>query len=428
MNETRDRIAERSVWAVLVVLGALLALWARQTDGVVRLPAVESRWGWAVVGLASVFLAGGLMRRAPGGVHRLMPGPIHIGFAGMAVGLSLVLGSASGLWLVSPVVIAGAAAVAWGSRRARRGGGPLIRIAPDDEGRPDVWAKLSVFPLVFIPWTLAYKAVTAMGVPHGAVVSYLPMERRWGVVRWTELIYFTPYVLVTISPLLARTNRQLRRFELSGLLATGVVTFIFVTVPLIAPAKAFDHSGVLGWMLEAERAVDEVEGTACFPSFHVIWSCIGATLLAELWPRWRALIWAWAVAVSVSCVTTGMHSVVDIVAGFAIFPLFAEPGRIMRAVSGWRASMMRWGGWRGEGGSVVIGAAVVLGAMALVAVRMWSAGAMPAMVCGYAMILAGLGWLAVVPNAAGERGGVVRMEAWKAMALIAAGVVLTCLH
>jgi hypothetical protein len=80
--------------------------------------------------------------------------------------------------------------------------------------------------------------------------------------------------------------------------------------------------------------LDLNNGTAAFPSFHAFWAFLGASVFAARWPRWRYLAWTWATGVSLSCVFTGMHGAVDIVAGFALYLLtwFHQP--ILQSLNG----------------------------------------------------------------------------------------------
>jgi len=80
-------------------------------------------------------------------------------------------------------------------------------------------------------------------------------------------------------------------------------------------------------MMLIERRLDRNNGTAAFPSFHVVWAFLGAAVFAsrqQLSPRGRRLAgawWIWAALVAMSCVMTGMHSLTDVLAGFAVFVL-----------------------------------------------------------------------------------------------------------
>jgi membrane-associated phospholipid phosphatase len=192
-------------------------------------------------------------------------------------------------------------------------------LPPDDGASPRIWHRLVVFPLLFVPWLVMYEWVVYRGPAAGALQSYLPGEVQWPIWQWTEVLYFSPYVLVTLAPLCAPTNRVLRRFIIAGGIATVLVFIMFLAVPVIAPPRPFHPSGILGHMMLYERAMDLNNGTAAFPSFHVVWAFLGAAVFAARWPRTRVACWLWAVLVAGSCVLTGMHSLLDIIAGFAVF-------------------------------------------------------------------------------------------------------------
>jgi membrane-associated phospholipid phosphatase len=190
-----------------------------------------------------------------------------------------------------------------------------------DDAPPSWLARLIVFPVLFIPWLVVYEWVVYRGPAAGAFQTYLPGEWRWPVWQWMEVLYVSPYLLVTLAPLIARTRGVLRRFLAAGLIATVLVTLIFVTLPAYAPPRPFEPSGVLGRMMLWDRRMDLNNGAAAFPSFHVVWSFLGAAVFAKRWPRIAPLCWIWATGVSASCVFTGMHSLLDVVAGFLVYLL-----------------------------------------------------------------------------------------------------------
>jgi phosphatidylglycerol:prolipoprotein diacylglycerol transferase len=115
-----------------VVLPALLVAWARSTEAVVHAPSWhDSRLGIGLCAMGALSmiagwlslwrLGGGLPMNAfppprlvTRGVYALLAHPIYAGFGAMSVGVSLATGSASGLWLVSPAVMLGAAALVLG--------------------------------------------------------------------------------------------------------------------------------------------------------------------------------------------------------------------------------------------------------------------------------------------------------------------------
>ena len=225
----------------------------------------------------------------------------------------------------------------------------LTLVPPEDGATPSVWHRLVVFPMVFVPWLVIYEWVVYRGPAAGALQSYLPGEVDWPIWQWMEVFYFSPYVLVTLAPFVAPTNRVLRRFVLAGSIAMVLVFLMFVTIPVIAPPRPFHPSGILGQMMLRERAMDLNNGTAAFPSFHVVWAFLGAAVYASRWPRLRSASQLWASLVAASCVLTGMHSLIDIVAGFGAFtlvynyPWFRLQLRLRRLHSASRVPQMNLG-------------------------------------------------------------------------------------
>jgi membrane-associated phospholipid phosphatase len=82
--------------------------------------------------------------------------------------------------------------------------------------------------------------------------------------------------------------------------------------------------------------------TAAFPSFHTLW----AIFVARLY-RPRLLGVAYVLAIALSCITTGMHYIPDVIAAFAIAPLCLYPQRVWKRVL-WLAERVAnsWREWR----------------------------------------------------------------------------------
>jgi membrane-associated phospholipid phosphatase/protein-S-isoprenylcysteine O-methyltransferase Ste14 len=335
----------------VIALPALLIGWARLTENVVRVPAYESMpIGAAVAAVGAVVMVSGMvtltvygkglpmnayppLRFVREGIYQLISHPIYAGFSTLCIGTAIAFNSSSGLWLVSPVVILGCVALVEGYERhdlRNRFGStqpkPLIHIPGDETTRPARMDRLSVYVLVLAPWLILYEAVRFIGIPEDAVVAFLPFEKDLPVYEWTEMFYLSTYAFVLLAPLVARTNRDLRDFSISGLIATGLVILLFLAVPLIAPPRPFTPHGLLGRLLASERAYDTP--AAAFPSFHVVWAFLAAKVYARRMPSFNLFWWAWAVLISISCITTGMHAVVDVLGGFIVVLFVTRIGAI----------------------------------------------------------------------------------------------------
>jgi protein-S-isoprenylcysteine O-methyltransferase Ste14 len=333
-----------SAWAVAAPL--LLVAWAAATADVVPLSTIHAPAAGSALALAGIALmgmgmhalavhGGGLPMNAyppprfvAAGVYAWTGHPIYVGFVTLAFGVSIASGSASGLWLVTPVAALALAALVLGYERhdlrRRFGQRRRARIALPTArpGRPTAAEQVSVYLLVLLPWLLAYEALHLIGAPRDAIPSHLPFERAWPVIEWTEIIYASAYAMILATPLIVRSRPALRRFAVTGLLATAIVTFIYVLVPLVAPPRPFEPATLAGRLLAFERSMSNT--VAAFPAFHVIWPLIAMEAWHANGRRWGRVAAVWTVLIAASCITTGMHSLADVVAAFAIFPLLSR--------------------------------------------------------------------------------------------------------
>jgi protein-S-isoprenylcysteine O-methyltransferase Ste14 len=333
------RIAYGALFVVVLPVG--LALWARAASSAVPLRAIRSTPIGATLVVLGLFLlvAGGreLMARGGGlpmnafppprfvrsGIYRWIRNPMYLGFGLVIAGVSIAVGSAAGLWLVTPVTCLGAAALVYGYERhdlARRFGPdapspPLLSLPRGDGEPPTVAQRAAVFVWVLVPWLVSYAAVQALGPPPDAFQTALPFERSQPVIEWTEVVYASAYVFVPVTVLVIRTRRALRRFAIEGLIATVVVTLAWLAIPVVAANRAFEPTTIAGRMLAYE--LSHSNGVAAFPAFHVLWSFIGA----EAWSAnaggsrraiWTWLGWIWALFIAVSSLTTGMHTLAEV--------------------------------------------------------------------------------------------------------------------
>ncbi len=332
------KLAYGTVFVVLLPL--FLVWWARSTNDLVALPIVRDQLLGIVVtlcgavimflGMATLTIRGnGLPMNAyppaqyvHSGIYAYFSQPIYAGFCGLAIGLSILFGSPSGLWLVSPILMLGCAALVCGFERQdlqeRFGDAisrPIISLPASHDGPATLSERISVYVLVFLPWIILYEAVLVLGSPSGAVELALPFERTVPVMEWTEFFYASTYVFVLLVPLLPLSSRQLRAFAVDGLAATAFVVFCFLILPFVAVPRPHVPLGILGTLLDFERAHDGP--VAAFPSFHVVWSMLAAAAFSRTLPRGRYVWYLWSAAISASCFTTGMHTLADIAGGCA---------------------------------------------------------------------------------------------------------------
>jgi protein-S-isoprenylcysteine O-methyltransferase Ste14 len=325
--------------AFCVVLPILLWTWARHA-------AVELEWPLPMAPLAGVLLAalgGGLMlaamatlardggglpmnlypppRYCATGPYRWFAHPIYVGFGLLCLGVSFVFSSPAGVYLVTPVVAAGAFALVVGYERPallRRHPGAAQHVTlltlPRGDSPLTVRDRLAVGFGVLVPWLALFLWAVELGPPRDAVAPWLPGEQTWPVLAWTYPFYASTYLFVALAPFWARDARALAEFARAGRAATVLHLYLYLVVPITVEPREFTPLGPLGRLLafEGEHAAT---GAAAFPSFHVTWAVLTALLAARSWPRYRGAAWMVAATISISCSTTGMHAVADIVAG-----------------------------------------------------------------------------------------------------------------
>jgi membrane-associated phospholipid phosphatase len=286
-----------------------------------------------------------------GAVYGFVSHPIYVGFVFICAGCSIVAGSASGLWLTTPVVAMASAALVMGYELPdmRKRFGSIVsgdRFLPTDESSvPSRRERIRCLVTTLFSWLVLYEGVVHRGIPADAVIAYLPFERHLPVLQLTEIFYISLYPAVFLAFLAVSTRGTLRLLCIRALVSMALVIPIFLSVPLISPPRPFIPASFLGSLLTWERALDSA--AAAFPSYHVIW----AFLVAEAMGggiRWRRILWrTWAVLVSVSCVTTGMHALIDVVAGLllVVFLLHVERAWLrLRDGTQWIANS--WKEWR----------------------------------------------------------------------------------
>jgi len=370
------------------LLPILLAVWAAAAARNIALPPFGSAGlgvAFAAVGIGMMAIAMWHLRRFGGGLpmnafppprlvkrgaFRYIPHPIYCGFVMACLGTSMAAQSPAGLWLVTPAAAAGCTALVFGYERPDlwKRFGTILRILPEDEDAPlSTIDRVRYLLFAPLPWVALYKLTTqipALGTPFA-----LPFEDRLPTWPWTTICYQSLYPVVIAVPWFARTRRDLRRLMIAVWLSMAVVFPLYWVMPSAAPRRPLAMGGWTAWLLNCDRVGDPP--VAAFPSFHVLWSIFVARVFR---PRW--LGWLYAACVSVSCLTTGMHYLADIVAAALLAPVFLWPERVwpvLRRAAEWFANS--WQEWRiGPVRIINHGLYAGLGAFAHVAIAMAAAG------------------------------------------------------
>ncbi len=385
---------QRTLFGVL--LPVVLIAWARAAEPLIGLPAWGNRpWGIGLTAFGLALLAGGLFSRE---LTRWLPRPVHTGFSVVAFGVSMIAASRAGMWLVAPAIALGAVALAMGERRSTR---PLL--PPADDAEPTLDERVRFWFIAGLPWVVLYEFTSHMRLPGQAF--RFDFEDQLPVWPITSLLYQSIYLAVTVAPFLARTNRELRTLTLSVWVSSAVIFPFYWLVPTTGPQRDIPGTHVLAKLLSFEHRT--YAPSAAFPSFHVLWAIFVGRLFRPAWVRW-----AFVLTVSISCITTGMHYIPDLLAAFVVAPIFLEPRRLL-----WNP-LKQFGESLGIGPDQ-LGWALAHASMVPILLSMWWRATPPALMAGSGLMGAGL----LLFAAQGRRGG----AQWVAATAALGGALLTAL-
>lgn len=335
----------------IVIIPSLLVIWTQCTSSEINLPVPSNQIVNSIVLALGLFLvlAGmhnlwfygkGLPMNAyppksfvSNGVYSITSNPIYLGTAILSFSISALTQSASGFWLVSPIFTLMMISFTVGFENERnlkvfgqQNYRPFLSLPEVSELSPTFKDRLTVFIIVYLPWLLMYEAFIFIGVPKDAIYSNLPIESQLPVIEATTICYLFAYLYALLIPFIINTKKVLRRFEIDVLLASCFSAILFFTVPFIVRQPQFVPNSILGDLLFLDRANDGV--SAAFPAFHVIWAFLSAFYFSIALQKLKWLWYCLAVLIAISCITTGNHSIIDVVAGVIVFKLVTTKKQI----------------------------------------------------------------------------------------------------
>jgi hypothetical protein len=271
------------------------------------------------------------------GIYAFTKHPIYSGAVMISFGLSIVARSASGFWFISPLFTLMIVAYIFGFENERthmifgeQNYKPFLSLPTSSDISPAPVDRIVSCFLVFVPWLLVYEAFIFIGVPKDAISTNLPFEKHFTVWEFSEVFYTFTYIFVLLVPLIIKSRAQLRSFIIDAWFATIVVGIIYLVFPFIVKQREFIPHSFFGNLILFERAMDGETGA--LPSFHVIWAFISARYFSKSNMRLKWLWYMLAVLISVSCITTSSHSILDVIGGFCTFIVIAYRTQIWRFI------------------------------------------------------------------------------------------------
>jgi len=330
-------------------------------------------------------------------VFRLFPHPIYVGFCLCVFSCFALVGSRAGFWIAGPVTIGAIIALVFGyegPELRQRLGEPRVRALfslPDDEDdRLSLLTRVALILLAWAPWAVVYSLLSGLPTPSSVEELRFPFE--WSLPRpaYWFWIYSLAYPFVALAPLAFREGRS-ARLTIQGIWTASAIGFLWM---LLFPGKAAflqPAESSYDWLVIANRTLD-AEWLAC-PSFHSAWAFTAAGIYARNYRALRIPSFILAALIAVSCVASGSHALIDVLAGVLLAALALNFDKIANAlVETSQKTANSWKSWR-------------IGRFRIISHATWTA----ASACAGTLIVLGLAgsshiWSLLVVTASGVSG------------------------
>lgn len=256
-------LSGKILYALLFVgiIPILLWLWAERTESVINYPPVKSSfWGIAIMVAGGLLMIWGMLalmtfgkglpmnpyppeRFVYKGPYRLVGHPIYWGCGILMCGISILTGSASGLWLVTPVTILAMIALVWGFENIdlkRRFPGvktqTWLSISRKESQPPSLRDRLSAIFLI-IPLLLTGNLV--VGFLEGGTVPLF--GGSWNIHPLFEWPWFWIFSVLFVTGVPVFLNRQdrIREWTLSIWIAFALSIYISLLWPAVGAQYFF---------------------------------------------------------------------------------------------------------------------------------------------------------------------------------------------
>ncbi|MCP3930753.1 MAG: hypothetical protein GY705_16825 [Bacteroidetes bacterium] len=166
------------------------------------------------------------------GIYTFFSHPIYVGFCGLAIGLSIWFESATGLWIVSPLVILGCFALVLGyekedlqKRFPDNKFSPILSLPPNNYSKASWEQRIAVYILAFLPWvTINWSVAFLDDIEGSKELLVLIKENIFANLQSYYLLsWILSLVFVLFVPLLVSKSSHLRHFTIMSWIATGII-------------------------------------------------------------------------------------------------------------------------------------------------------------------------------------------------------------
>ncbi len=251
----------------LIIIPMLLLFWAGVTEELISYPAIHAPvvgGGLISIGVVLMLSAMFYLKRygkglpmnayppttfVKGGPFKLFKHPIYWGFVFLLIGYFLLTGSASGLWLVTPVTILSIMALIWGyekldleKRFPTESIQTLLALPPNRPEHAHFKDRL-----ICLLWIVAMLVLTnyLTQLLVNPVLSVVEKFFALEIFKGKQDLWFLNFVFVMMVPFFIARKDLLWRWSISGLVGISLTLFITLTFPDVAATYLPSESAFL---------------------------------------------------------------------------------------------------------------------------------------------------------------------------------------
>ncbi len=275
--------------------------------------------------------------------------PSYYGIIILSFCLFALSDSASGYWLVSPLLAVALLGYVCSIKIRSEDGGikkhcqmDVLAFPGENDGALSWKVRMRGMLLAFIPWAFIYESFILIGVPSDAIYSNIYLDAYIPFLDWTVIFYIATYFFACTVPFIVESREHLKQFVKDVFWCSLISGIIYFALPLVVFQKPFLPKNIFGELLMLDRSLDA--NCAAFPAFHVIWAWIIYNYYSLRFNRYKILWFLLACAITISCLTTANHSIVDVLAGIAVFLIVKSRmlfGNTWTAISDWQRTSIR---------------------------------------------------------------------------------------
>ena len=181
-------------------------------------------------------------------------------------------------------------------------------LQPEHKWRAVAWG--------YVVFAAGYTLTGSVHFREPQPLPLLAIDRLIPFIPWTMIVYQSQFLFLFVCFWLHHQSQTITRTFHRMAVACAISFTTFLIFPTIFPRTYPDPQGWLAGMYQTLHAIDAP--TNCFPSLHVALAFLAALGVMEE-HGWRS-IWTlvWALAITLSTLTTKQHYAVDLAGGFLV--------------------------------------------------------------------------------------------------------------